>query len=315
MILVCGEALFDVFMEGVPAPTARSLNFEAHVGGSPLNVAMGLSRLGERAGLFTGVSTDFLGTRLLAVLHSEHVSTHFIKRTARPTTVGFVGLDERGAAQYAFLGEGAADRSVEPIDLPRELDGVSALHFGSYSLVTSPTADAFAALVKREAGKRLISIDPNVRPTVVSDIELWRERLKTYAAHADVMKMSDEDCELLFPEARLEDVAKHFRSLGAGLVVITKGSGGAEGWNSQGHVIVDAAAVTVVDTVGAGDTFQAALLARLRETGNLLPGAPDKLGPDSLAKLLTFAANAAAITCTRRGADLPRRNELPDTAL
>ena len=310
MILVCGEALFDMFLEGVPPADCRILNFQAHVGGSPLNVATGLARLGGSAGLMTGLSTDFLGAQLLSVLESESISTKYAVRSSRPTTVSFVALAADGSAQYLFLGEGSADRSILPDQLPTDMTEISALHFGSYSLITPTTGDSFVKLIKRESGRRFISIDPNVRTNVQPDLDCWRQNLSECAALVDLIKLSDEDCELLYPGESDDQIAEYLRSIGAGMIVVTRGASGSSAWNDGGKTSVSAPQISVVDTVGAGDSFQAALLSRLHQIDALNPGVPKNLTGDQVQQILAFSTTAAAITCSRRGADLPHLSEV-----
>ena len=310
MFLVCGEALFDLFLESEEGPA--SALYAARAGGSPFNVAIGLARLDQRAGLLTGLSTDLLGQRLSAVLAAEGVSTAYAIATDRPTTISLVGLDTAGVPAYQFYKNGSADTGVAPADLPVLGPEVTGLHFGSYSLAAAPVADAFAALAatRREG---FISLDPNVRPTVEPDMDIWRERLALLYPLATVVKISAEDLALLHPRTGAESFAADLVGKGVSLVVVTDGGDAAEGWIATGHhATAVPPKVTVIDTVGAGDTFQAALIAwLLRAAGGAKAGLA-ALDTDSLRGLLAHAARAAAITCSRRGADLPRASELPD---
>lgn len=307
-ILVCGEALFDLFLADGTDPAA--LGFDARVGGSPFNVAIGLARQGHQAGLFTGVSRDFLGDRLAAHLAGEGVDTGYLRRMDRPTTLSVVGVDAGGAPAYAFYGAGAADRSITADDLPDLDAGIGALHFGSYSCVVPPAGESFLALARRES-HRCISYDPNVRPTIEPDMNVWRDRIAEFAAVADVIKISDEDFELLWPGADPAAQAARWLSGRTALVVLTRGGAPALAWTAAGPVPVPPPpAVEVVDTVGAGDTFQAAMLGQLSRHGLLSPGALAAAGPDALQPVLAHASAAAALTCTRRGADLPRAAEI-----
>ncbi|WP_049313880.1 PfkB family carbohydrate kinase, partial [Pseudomonas aeruginosa] len=176
MYLVCGEALFDVFsLES--AARSNELGFTAIAGGSPFNVAVGLRRLGVEVALFGGLSSDYLGARLRRVLEEEGVDCGFLVPSDAPTTLAMVGLDASGSAQYQFRGEGCADRQVRLEHLPT-LDGrIRGLHVGSYTLVVTPVADTLLALVRRESGRRLVSLDPNVRLDPQPDIDLWRRRV------------------------------------------------------------------------------------------------------------------------------------------
>jgi fructokinase len=310
MFLVCGEALFDFFLETEAGPAAAT--YAARAGGSPFNVAIGLARLGQPSGLLTGLSNDLLGERLARVLRDEGVSTAYAIPTDRPTTLSLVGLDAAGVPAYQFYDNGSADTGVTPDDLPEIGAEVAGLHFGSYSIAAAPVGDAFAALAAAHHD-RFISLDPNVRPTVEPDMEVWRARLAALLPHADLVKISAEDLALLRPGQGAEAFAAEFTGRGVRLVVVTDGGEAAMGWTATGlHAMARPPRVVVVDTVGAGDTFQAALLARLL-AGPAGPGAAlDALDAAGLAALLGYAARAAAITCSRRGADLPRAADLTD---
>jgi fructokinase len=309
MFLVCGEALFDFFLESEAGPAAAT--YAARAGGSPFNVAIGLARLGQPSGLLTGLSDDLLGQRLSQVLENEGVSTAYAIPTDRPTTLSLVGLDTHGVPAYQFYDNGSADTGVRPADLPALGPEVNGLHFGSYSLAATPVADALAALAGANR-ERFISVDPNVRPTVEPDMDVWRERLAVLFPLADVVKISAEDHEMLWPGRSSEGVAADLIGQGVTLAVVTRGGEAAMGWTSSGlHATAVPPRVEVVDTVGAGDTFQAALLARLLRGPD--PRATlSGLDADGLAAILGYAARAAAVTCSRRGADLPRAAELTD---
>jgi fructokinase len=310
MFLVCGEALFDLFLESESGPAAAT--YAARAGGSPFNVAIGLARLGAASGLLTGLSTDLLGQRLARVLEDEGVSTAYAIRTGRPTTISLVGLDTQGVPAYQFYKNGSADTGVREADLPPIGPEVSGLHFGSYSLAAAPVADAYAALARANAGG-FISLDPNVRPTVEPDMDVWRQRLKVLFPLADLVKISAEDLAVLRPDTAPEALAADLIGQGVQLVVVTDGGEAAHGWTASGlHASARPPQVRVIDTVGAGDTFQAALIARLLRHGAGPKAAIAGLDPGGLAAILDYAARAAAVTCSRRGADLPRAAELAD---
>ncbi len=308
MFVVCGEALWDLF----GAEGDAGLAFDARIGGSPFNVAMGLARLGQPSALFTGLSTDNLGQRLHDALEAEGVATDLLVRRDRPTTLSIVDVGPDGGPAYAFYGEGAADRSIARADLPMLDDGVWGLHAGSYSLAVEPVGSALLALFAREAGRRLLTLDPNVRVTVEPNVAHWRERVERFVRHADVVKVSDEDLDLLYPGAEPARLAEAWCGLGARLVVVTRGAGGAEAFTERGVVTVPGRQVAVVDTVGAGDAFQAALIASLADLGVRSRSMLDALGIDSITRVLDFAVAAASLACARRGADLPRRADLPN---
>lgn len=309
MYLVCGEALFDVFLDSEEDP--GTLRFDARAGGSPFNVAIGIARLGGQSGLLTGISTDLLGTRLAKVLERESVSTVYLVRSGRRTTLSLVALDKAGHPEYVFYGLGSADCSVTKEELPAIGAEVTGLHFGSYSLVVQPVADAFAA-VAAAAGERFVSVDPNVRPTVEPDLDIWRTRVAEYATYADLIKISAEDLEFLYPNARPETKAADWLDAGVHAVVVTDGRNDVKAWTKSGlERRVRPPVSDVIDTVGAGDSFQSALLTRLASDHGP-KDAVTSLNAERLDDLLNYALQAASITCSRRGADLPRRNEIVD---
>jgi fructokinase len=306
MFVICGEALWDLFA----VETAGALAFDARIGGSSFNVAMGLSRLGQKAALFTGISTDRLGDRLVAALKREGVETSLLIRTDRPTTLSLVDVGPDGVPAYAFYGDGAADRLVTTTDLPAFGPDIWGVHAGSYSIAVEPVGSSLLRLFERESGRRLLLVDPNVRLAVQPERGLWRERVERFVALCDLAKVSDEDLGLIYPGATALEIASRWLEAGARMVVITRGSGGAEAFRRGEHVAVPSLPVTVVDTVGAGDTFQAALIAGLAERGIWSGPALDQLDVEQVRSLLAFAGAAAALTCTKRGADPPRRAEL-----
>lgn len=310
MFIVCGEALFDVFVGG---ESSRSLHLDAHPGGSPFNVAIGLARLGQPVSFLGGIARDLLGDRLHKVLEDEGVHTATVQRFDAPTTLGMVEVAADGVPRYAFYGNGAADRLLTADGLPTLDAAVRAIHLGSFATVVEPVASALEALVRRERRSRLIAYDPNVRLNVEPAAERWQHKVETLASLVHLIKISDEDAQLLYPGSNDDALARRWLAAGVQLVVMTRGGAGASAWNASGRVDVDAPRVDVIDTVGAGDTFQAASLAWLAERGVLRADALACLDAEALRALLAFAAQCAAITCSRRGADLPHRGELGTT--
>lgn len=297
----------DVFDGG---PTAAGQQLDARIGGSPLNVAIGLARLAQPVAFFGGLGRGFLGDRLLRALGDEGVDLSCVKRLDAPTTLGLVGLDARGVADYAFYGHGAADRLLQPADINAVPAAAAAYHFGSFALVVEPTASALRALVEREAGRSVLAYDINLRTNVEPDLDTWRAAVAWMADRVTLLKFSDEDFERLYPGASADAQAAQWCAQGVALVVMTRGAQGARAWQAQGALDVAPVPVALVDTVGAGDTFQAALLTALAERGRLSRSGLATLDTATLAEVTAFAARAAAVTCSRRGADLPRRAEL-----
>lgn len=306
MFVVCGEALMDVFGQG-HTPTGMAL--DARIGGSPFNVARGLARLAQPVAFFGGVSNGFLGERLMSALQQEGIDTGCVVRLDAPTTLSLVGLDASGVPSYSFYGEACADRLVPLSALERVPSTAKVLHFGSYAMVVDPVAQTQRALIEREHGRVLISYDPNVRLNVEPDLSTWREALNWMVPRTTLLKISAEDIELLAPHESVEELATLWVAQGVSLVVVTRGADGAWAWTARHHVSVEAKPCEMVDTVGAGDTFQAALLTWLAEHDALSAADIQAMHALQLKDALDFAAAAAAITCSRRGADLPRRTD------
>ena len=307
MFVVAGEALMDVFT-GATTPTGIAL--DAHVGGSPLNVAFGLARMGQHVAFLGGISSGELGNRLVDALRAEGVSLEAVHRSAAPTTISLIGVDAQGVPEYAFYGTGAADRTLPLAALQRMPAGARLLHVGSYTMVVGDTAATQRALIEQVRGKVVVSYDPNLRLNVEPDLAVWRDTLEWMLPRTDVLKLSDEDLGLLYPGIDPAAFAADCLGKGAGVVALTRGGKGAFAWHASGTVDVPPVPVDVIDTVGAGDTFQAALLTRLEELGALTPAGVRGLSQEALTDAMGFATRAAAITCSRRGADLPRRGEL-----
>ncbi|MGW8466579.1 carbohydrate kinase family protein [Pseudomonas sp. CLCA07] len=311
MYLVCGEALFDFFSEEDASGLASKVNFKAIAGGSPFNVAVGLRRLGVDAALFAGLSTDYLGRRLQQVLKDEGVRSDFLVDFAAPTTLAMVAVGANGSPHYSFRGEGCADRQLKPEHLPALGPDVCGLHIGSFSLVVQPIADTLLALVQRESGKRLISLDPNVRLNPEPNIDLWRSRIATLVEYADLIKVSDEDLSLLYPEQDPQRVIESWLQHRCQLVFLTRGGEGATVFSRvHGSWSVPANAVKIADTVGAGDTFQAALITWLTEQQLDSVEGVQSLSREHIDSMLKFAVRAAALTCGKTGPDLPYRHQL-----
>ena len=299
-IVICGESLLDVFQDG---PTPTGLRLDAVVGGSPLNVAAGVQRMGQPAVFLGAISRDFLGERILKSVVDEGISTEAVVLNDAPTTLSLVGVDANGVPSYRFYGTGGSDRQLLPEHLARLPADVAAIHFGSFGCVVEPIASTIRTLVEQRHATTVISYDPNVRQASSDNIE-WM------ASRTHLLKLSDEDFERLYPELDPADLAARWLAAGVSLVMMTRGGKGALAWTREGQCEVAAPKVQVQDTVGAGDTFQAATLVALAELGRLSPAGLAAITLDEVRRVADFAANAAAITCTRRGPDLPRRNEL-----
>lgn len=307
MLIACGDALIDF------VPTRNVDGREAvmpAVGGSCLNVAIGLARLGAQAGFVGGISTDLFGRMIADHAAASKVDLGLATRSDHQTTLAFVRV-VAGESHYAFYDAGTATRNWSYRRGTIPFGDVEAVHVGSTTLVDDPGAAETMALVTDVRATSMISFDPNCRPNLVKDKPAYLARMAAFAAEADLVKMSDVDFAYLFGDEPYRQRATALLGQGASLVVITRGSGGAMAWHAGvGQIEVAAPKVEVADTIGAGDSFQAALLFALHEQGRMARRALKDIGADELRRALSFAADCAGLTCTRPGADPPWRHEV-----
>ncbi|SHL96582.1 carbohydrate kinase family protein [Roseibium suaedae] len=307
MILCCGEALIDM----IPTQTGSGeMAYLPLAGGAVFNTAIALGRLGAPSGMLTGLSTDLFGQKLASGLAASHVDVSLSITSSRPTTMAFVELTN-GHATYTFYDENSAGRMLSPQDLLDLPASIEALYLGGISLAVEPCADAYATLAER-AGDRVVMIDPNIRPGFIQNETRYRERLDGMIARADILKVSDEDLNWLEPgEGSLTEKAARLQAKGAGIILVTKGKDGALGLLGDGtEVSIAGKSVVVVDTVGAGDTFNAGVLASLHEHDLLTRAALTGASAEAIATALSFGAEVAAVTVSRAGANPPWRSEL-----
>ena len=306
MILCAGEALIDM----LPRETrAGDATFQPFAGGAVFNTAIALGRLGTPSGFFSGISTDFFGEILVDSLNASGVDATFAARSDRPTTLAFVRLVD-GHASYAFYDENTAGRMLTETDLPDIGDNVQALFFGGISLVVEPCARAYEALMRREAASRVVMIDPNVRPSFIQDETVYRERAMRLMAMADIVKVSDEDLIWLMGDGDIAAKARELQALGPAIVFVTQGAEGVTAYYAGGDLFVASQRVEVVDTVGAGDTFNAGVLAAFHDHDVLDKNKLRNLSPEVLEAAVSLGARAAAVTVSRAGANPPTRAEL-----
>lgn len=304
MILTCGEALIDMLPrtsdKGEPA-------FAPYAGGAVFNTAIALGRLGAPVGFFSGLSSDLFGDQLRDGLAASNVDVSPAHTANRPTTLAFVRLVD-GQATYAFYDENTAGRMLTEADLPTT--DAQALFFGGISLVGEPCGSAYEALQTREAPTRVTMIDPNIRPGFITDEAPYRARIDRMVAQADIVKLSDEDLHWLMGSGDSAALAAKILTLGPKLVCITEGAKGATGYTASETVQVQATQVRVADTVGAGDTFNAGVLAALHQSGTLTKPGIATLDATTIRSALTLGTKAAAITVSRAGANPPWAREL-----
>ncbi|MEV4380205.1 carbohydrate kinase [Streptosporangium sp. NPDC049644] len=306
MITVIGESVVDMVAEG------GGRAYTGHPGGSPLNVAVGLARLGDPAAFVARLSTGVLGRTLRAHAAANGVDLRWAVPASEPATLAIVSVDEAGQAAYDFYVEGTADwqwGDGEP-HLPAESRVV---HTGSVAAWRPPGGDRIAGAVARARaeGQVLISYDPNIRPALLDDPASARPLIERYVTLAHVVKVSEEDLSWLYPNRPAGEVAREWLGSGPDLVVVTYGGEGCLGLTRGGHALRrPAIPAQVVDTVGAGDAFTAGLLDGLLRGGRATPALIGGLSEAELTGILDQAAWVAGLTCQRAGADPPTRAEL-----
>ncbi|WP_426424988.1 carbohydrate kinase family protein [Bradyrhizobium genosp. A] len=307
MLISCGDALIDF------VPTKNADGREAvmpAVGGSCLNVAIGIARLGAPTGFVGGISTDLFGRMIADHAAASNVELGLATRSDLQTTLAFVRI-VAGESHYAFYDAETATRNWTYRHGSIAVDTVEAVHVGSTTLVNDQGAAETEALIADARASSTISFDPNCRPNLVRDKPAYLARMVEFAASADLVKMSDVDFAYLFGEEPYQQRASALLGQGTSLVVITRGNNGAIAWHAKaGQIEVEAPKVAVADTIGAGDSFQAALLFALHKQGRLARQQLKDIGADELRRALFFAANCAGLTCTRPGADPPWSHEI-----
>jgi fructokinase len=307
MLMACGDALIDF------VPTRNADGREAvmpAVGGSCLNVAIGMARLGAPTGFVGGISTDLFGRMIADHAAASNVELGLATRSDHQTTLAFVRI-VAGESHYAFYDADTATRNWTYRRGSIPFDTVEAVHIGSTTLVNDQGAAETKALVADARASATISFDPNCRPNLVRDKPVYLARMAEFARTADLIKMSDVDFAYLHGEEPYQQRASELLGQGTSLVVITRGNNGAIAWHEEaGRIEITAPKVDVADTIGAGDSFQAALLFALHKQGRLARKQLKNISADELRRALSFAANCAGLTCTRPGADPPWSHEI-----
>jgi fructokinase len=302
VIVIGGEALVDLVDDG---GTPRSV-----AGGGPFNTAVAFGRLDVPVGFLGTLSRDADGQMLAQRLVASGVDTSFVRWSDAPTPRAVVHRLRDGRNEYTFHLRGTSLADLPPNELPALPQEAWAVHVGTLALAIDPPASAYEALVDREAGRRQIILDPNVRPAIFGDVDVYRLRFERLVRLADVVKLSDDDAAWIYPGRPVEDVLKMILDFGPRVVAVTRGENGAVAGSTEGLVDVAGIPVEVVDTVGAGDSFGAALIAALVDEGAFGPQATRAPGDAVLMRAVSYAVAASALTCTRTGAVPPSRDEI-----
>jgi fructokinase len=302
VIVIGGEALVDL----VDDDGSR----RAVAGGGPFNTAIAFGRLDVPVGFLGAISRDDYGHMLAEQLIEAGVDTSLVRWSNAPTPRAFVHRLRDGKNEYGFDLPGTSLVDLTPEQLPLLPDDAWAIHVGTLALAVDPPAAAYEALVDREAGRRRIILDPNVRPAVFGDVETYRRRFERLSELADLVKLSEDDAAWIYPGLPAREVLKLILGFGPRVVAVTSGEHGAIAASSDAFVDIPGLPVAVVDTVGAGDSFGAALIAALIDEGAFGLDATRLPDEPVLARAVSYAVAASAITCTRTGATPPSRAEI-----
>jgi fructokinase len=313
-IAVVGEVVADAVLppDGIVDGAAH---LTVHPGGGPANFAVAVSRLGSTARFAGRLSTGALGALCRAKLEASGVDLSASEDASEPATLAIAKLDESGAASYEFYTAGTADWAWTDETLAPLVDGPFpdddrpvAIHTGTLALALQPSGRVIENLLFRARAQLTVSIDPNLR-TLLVPVETYRGVIDRWAALSDILRLSEDDLDQLWPGWTPEDSAAHLHELGVPLVVVSLGANGAFASLRGEPVRVPIAPTQLVDTVGAGDSFHGGMLHHLAEAGHL-GGRLDTLDLDALTESLTFASKVSAITCSRAGANPPWASEL-----
>ncbi|HJQ46644.1 MAG TPA: carbohydrate kinase [Amycolatopsis sp.] len=305
MIVVGGEALVDL-VPGESTVDGGLTTLVPRLGGGPYNVALAAGRLGAPTAFLSRLSRDRFGQAMRQRLAASHVDMSLLQSGAEPTTLAVVTLDDGGAASYAFYTEGTADRLVaDPGPLPA---AVSVLCVGTLGMALEPGASTYETVLRRESARGVLTaLDPNIRADLISDAAVYRRRFRSWLPDVRLLKLSDDDAAWLTGDTDPDAAAINWLDAGVDAVVLTRGAAGLAVHTGKGDVFVPSAPARVVDTIGAGDTVQGALLAWLHQHDVRMI---TELNVADWREVLTFAAKAAAVTVSRSGAEPPTAAEM-----
>jgi fructokinase len=306
-IAILGEALIDFKSTG-------ALAFQGFIGGSSLNVATATSRLGQATTFLTQISSDLFGASLREHMTKNGIDTSHVLQSDGHTTLAFVE-ERNGQAHFSFMNSRAADTMYDPQPRPILPNNLKFMQFGSISLLTDPTSSSITEIIGKHRSSLnhnvTVVFDPNCRPALTPDLEGYKRKLRNWLRLAHVVKVSDQDLGWLEPDKALDDVAAEWISQGPSVVIITRGEHGSSLYRA-GHerLQVPTPKVSVIDTVGAGDTYTAGLMVSLLEHGHERAEQLAMHSDQTWLEVMQFAAQAAAINCTRAGANPPTRAEV-----
>jgi fructokinase len=309
MIVSIGEALIDFIYQ----ETETAAVYQPVPGGSPFNTAIAMARLDVPTAFLSSISTDMFGKMLTRHLENNRVDLTAVIESENPTTLAFAKI-VNGAAEYAFFSNGSADRSITAEAMAEVVSLLPAspicYQIGSISLLLEPGASEIFSFIKNRPEGILVSFDPNIRPSLVTNRDAYLARLAELFKESDVVKISDEDLVWIFPGKSIDEAAAAIISYGAAVCVVTAGKKGVYWFSENTRHYLAARDITITDTIGAGDTFHAGLLAFLYWSRNLSKDRLKALSLSDADTALKYASMAAEINCTHKGADPPKTEEL-----
>ena len=308
MIICCGESLIDMISV---ANAGNESVYAGLTGGAIFNTSIALGRLDVPVGLISGVSTDLFGEKIKKDLTESNVNIKLLIRNEKPTTLAFVDV-KNGQANYTFYDENSAGNSIHYSDFPNIPKIANTLCFGGISLCTEPAASAYEKLFIQEIKNKVLFLDPNIRSTFISDEISYRKRLNKMISSSDILKVSDEDLDWIVTSgSSINEKIEKLHNLGAKLIIVTKGAEGVAAYVKNKKVInLPAQKVNVIDTVGAGDTFNAGFLAKLSNLKLLSKSNIKNLSSKQISMALEYGIKAASITVSRKGANPPLLSEI-----
>ena len=308
MIICCGESLIDMISI---ANAGNESVFAGLTGGAIFNTSIALGRLDVPVGLISGVSTDLFGEKIKKDLTESNVNIKLLIRNEKPTTLAFVAVKD-GQANYTFYDENSAGNSIHYSDFPNIPKIATTLCFGGISLCTEPAASAYEKLFIQEIKNKVLFLDPNIRSTFISDEISYRKRLNKMISSSDILKVSDEDLDWIVTSgSNINEKIEKLHNLGAKLIIVTKGAEGVAAYVKNKKVInLPAQKVNVIDTVGAGDTFNAGFLAKLSNLKLLSKSNVKNLSSKHISMALEYGIKVASITVSRKGANPPLLSEI-----
>jgi fructokinase len=306
MIICCGEALIDMIPTTLDS---KETAFIPKIGGAVLNTSICLGRLGADVGFLGAVSKDLFGEQILEELINSKVNTSFCLETSNNTTLAFAKI-ANGTTTYSFFDENSSNRTICLKDVVLDDNKVDTIYVGGISLMSEPNGSEIENFITKESSKKIVFYDPNVRPNFIEDRSLFIQRFEKILSQSDIIKISEEDLEWLYPDGSFEEIYKQWLELGLSIIVLTRGSEGAIIKTKNCEATSRGEKVEVVDTIGAGDIFNGALLFSLSNHKSFSKKDLINIDKESLEKSLKFANKIAAISVGRIGANPPFFNEL-----